>query len=97
MSTAPAPASTDGCSCSKQNRSAERQQWPGSPRQRIDDGEIAGPVAAEQALRVQQMQDTGGEQKEERPTDRRLDHDLRQNPNREGREQQQLPSLKKTR
>ena len=50
----------------QQNRTAERQQRARSPCQWIDHSEIARSVATEQTLRVQQMQDTGGQQKEDR-------------------------------
>ena len=61
---APSSGQQDGRSCNSRTAPQNDRRGPGSSRQRIDDGEIAGPVAAEKALRVKQVENTGCQQKE---------------------------------
>ncbi len=95
-SMAPATANNEGCSCRQEDRSAERQQGPGTPCQGIHHGEIAGPVAAEQALGIEKMQHTGCEQKQRGPqTEARPG--VGQDPDREGRKHERFGRPRKTR
>ena len=68
----------------KDDRSGERQQRPGTPRERIHHGEIACPIAAEQAVGVEKMEHTGREQKKRGPQTQ-AGPGVRQDPEREGR------------